>query len=288
MIIVKISGGLGNQLFQYNFGQYLSSRLNTIVKYHPQTNIQINNFTVRDLLLHDFEIKLDIATESEINIFLYKQLLCIVPYKVFRKSVQTLSFLSSHLYVEKKNLQLINPQSVRDNCYYDGYWQSLEYMHSSPKFNLNAINVLKITKLINDIINCNSVSIHVRRGDYLTVKKNENIFYSCDKEYYINSIRYMKKKLKNPVFFIFSDDENWIKANFIGDEFNIVTGNTPSEDMYLMSICKHNIIANSTFSWWGAWLNNSTNKIIIAPHNWYKGTLNSSIKTLIPNSWVLM
>jgi len=119
------------------------------------------------------------------------------------------------------------------------------------------------------IIESNSVSIHVRRGDYIGIKE----FDICSLKYYKNAASYISKLIKNPVYFIFSDDIEWIKINFTFLEKYIIVDNNRFDnsdyfDLFLMTNCKHNIIPNSTFSWWGAWLNQNPNKIVICPEKW--------------------
>jgi len=182
-----------------------------------------------------------------------------------------------------------------NNCYYDGYWQSEKYFKSIEgvlrteleyKAVLNDENAL----LLHDIISNESISVHIRRGDYLSVKVNSKLFSTCSIDYYMHAVNYFLNKYSNSVFYIFSDDIDWAKSNFIGDRFRIIDNNfdNPEIDLYLMSKCKHNIIANSSFSWWGAWLNSNPNKIVFAPQSWYKNKLNESTKDLIPSDWIMI
>jgi len=179
----------------------------------------------------------------------------------------------------------------KDNCYYDGYWQMYKYINGIEKSILREINLNNLLSrtnvdLLHEIQNCESVSIHIRRGDYLSVKSNSNLFYSCDRKYFEQAINIIRKYNSESRFYIFSDDINWAKANIVAHDCFYVSGNNALVDLYLMSHCKHNIIANSTFSWWGAWLNENRNKIVIAPKQWYKGTkLNETTKNLIPDEW---
>ena len=125
------------------------------------------------------------------------------------------------------------------------------------------------TQIFEKIEKTNTVSIHIRRGDYLKDKQRNNI---CNVEYYKLAIEKIKTYIEHPSFFVFSDDINWCKENFQNEEFNFIdwnTGNNSFIDMQLMSNCKHNIIANSSFSWWAAWLNINSNKIIIGPMYWF-------------------
>lgn len=293
MIIVKISGGLGNQLFQYSFGRSLSIKLNTDLKFDIQTNYNYSFFTKRDVALKHFNIDLNLATKKEIRKLKYFENEFFV--RMERKAVQKLPLLNRRYVVQN----LFNNQkripNYKDNCYYDGYWQSENYFKSIEdiirkdlefKFQINQNN-----QTIFDDINSNeSVSIHIRRGDYITIKANSKLFPVCSIEYYRRGINFFVNKFKNPIYFVFSDDIDWAKDNFKGNQFRFVDSNLdcPEIDLFLMSRCRNNIIANSSFSWWGAWLNRNKEKIIIAPKNWYNGKLNDSTIDLIPETWIRM
>ena len=125
-------------------------------------------------------------------------------------------------------------------------------------------------KILDLIHETNSVSLHVRRGDYV---KLQHIHGLCDLDYYAHAIRFITEHLTNPHFFIFSDDIQWVTNNLkIGFSHTFVDinhGHDSAWDMWLMANCKHNIIANSSFSWWGAWLNQNPNKIVVAPAQWF-------------------
>jgi len=137
------------------------------------------------------------------------------------------------------------------------------------------------------IKNKNSVAIHVRRGDYISNPIVNQQFGICSAEYYENAIRDILLKVEMPEFFVFSDDISWCKDNLNVKDINIqyITGFKDYEDLILISQCKHQIISNSTFGWWGAWLNQNPFKIVIAPKIWYiDPTLDTSM--LIPTEWI--
>jgi len=128
-------------------------------------------------------------------------------------------------------------------------------------------------KIIYLIHSCNSISIHIRRWDYITDKQSNDFHWTCNLNYYKKAINIINKKVQNPIFFFFSDDIKWVKENLkIKEKSYYIDWNnadTNYEDMRLMSLCKHNIIANSSFSWWWAWLNKNKEKIVIAPSKWF-------------------
>lgn len=288
MIIVRVSGGLGNQLFQYAFGQYISKGLRVSVKYDLQTNLSLNNFTVRSFGLLNFELDIKVATPDDINSlrFFSSDFFS----RFLRKLVQKFPLLSKSYFVEDKLHQILDNKILKDNCYYDGYWQSYVYPDINKDILIFQICLNKFSvgneKLIERISSTNSISLHVRRGDYISIKKNNDIFHVCSIDYYRNAIELIENKVSNPQYFIFSDDIEWAKQNFIGSKFIFVEGNNPHIDMYLMSNCKNNIIANSTFSWWGAWLNSYVDKIVVAPKLWYVGNINDKLENFIPEQWI--
>lgn len=178
-------------------------------------------------------------------------------------------------------------------CYLQGYWQSQRYfekhlavIRDDFKFKLPLKD--KNVELAARITQVNAVSLHVRRGDYLSNKKATDFHGLCSIDYYGDAIKNISSKIINPVFFIFSDDIAWVREN-LPMEFpcHYVDHNQGIEsfnDMHLMSLCCHNIIANSSFSWWGAWLNTNQDKIVIAPKKWFANSINT--KDLLPDGWI--
>jgi hypothetical protein len=289
MVIVKISGGLGNQLFQYSFGRYLSTIYNTILKLDIQTKNNISGFTNRDVGLDKFNINIEFATSDEI--IRYKWFKSGLLSRVERKLIQAMPFLNIKYIIQSPFCNKFNMNRMRDNCYYDGYWQSEKYFKPIADV-LRSELTLSFSRyqLSDNIISSESVSLHVRRGDYLSIKSNSKLFAECSIQYYFGAINYILEKVSCCTFFIFSDDITWCKDKFKGDNFRYVESNMdcPEVDLFLMSQCKHNIIANSSFSWWGAWLNSNPDKIVIAPKGWYKGRKNRAINELIPSKWIMI
>jgi hypothetical protein len=164
-----------------------------------------------------------------------------------------------------------------DNVYLEGYWQSEKYFSNIESQIRSLYTFPEITDksnldLADKIKSCNSVSIHIRRGDYLSEKNAPMHGNICTKAYYDNAIKYISENVANPQFYIFTDDAEWARQQYKGEEYTIVDQNHADNsfrDMQLMSMCKHNIIANSSFSWWGAWLNPNKDKIVTAPPKWF-------------------
>lgn len=289
MVIVKLIGGLGNQMFQYAFAYAFSQ------KAHTQFKLDISAFESYDLRQYELDcfcILEEIATAKEICQLKYKD------ESFFRKTIRKITRQPqpfADTYYSEKTLLFDNDVfSKRGSYYLDGYWQSQRYFQDYREDLLRLLTLkenfhTKSQQYQQQILNSQSVSIHIRRGDYIANPKTDSIHGTCSISYYKKSISFITKKIKHPHFFIFSDDLIWAKDNlFINEPFTFVELDRDAsdcEEMFLMSHCKYNIIANSSFSWWGAWLNQNPNKIVIAPQYWFRDT---SIKTddLIPESWI--
>ncbi|TDQ09945.1 alpha-1,2-fucosyltransferase [Pedobacter metabolipauper] len=292
MIIVKIWGGLGNQLFQYSFGKCLSLKYNTPLKLDLQFNNQSTKKTKRDFGLKNFNLDLKIATISEIHTFKYFN--SGILSRIERKAVQQMPALNKNMIIEKPFVH-IDPKNLKNNCYYDGYWQSEKYFKPiagilRKELNLDLDLDLKNQQFMRHIDSCESVSLHIRRGDYVSKIPGQNTYKICGMDYYQQAIQYFKEKLTDAVFYVFSDDMEWARANFTGDQFIMVDHNPdqPHIDLQLMSSCKHHIIANSSFSWWAAWLNDFKDKKVISPKSWFNNPNTDLLATnmLIPKAWI--
>ena len=134
-----------------------------------------------------------------------------------------------------------------------------------------------------------SVSVHVRRGDYVNDPKTNAYHGTCSLDYYKKAVEIIRNKVKDPVFFIFSDDAEWVKKNFNIDEQQVLVSEPEklslTEELKLMASCRHSVVANSSFSWWGAWLNNNNEKMVIAPQKWFADPLIDT-SDLIPSAWI--
>lgn len=271
MIVVQLIGGLGNQLFQYAAAKVLA--LETKQKFFIDVS-QFESYKLHNYALNHFNV----ISKT------YKK-----PNRYLRKIK---SFYQKYTFYKEKdfgyNPDLINLKG--DIIFLEGYFQSEKYFIKYEKeiredFELRT-SLKKDTKAaIAKIESVNSVSIHIRRGDYL----NNSLHNTSKDEYYDIALEIIQSKISNPVFFVFSDDMDWVKANFSTKQETIFIdfndASTNFEDLKLMASCKHNIIANSSFSWWGAWLNTNPEKIVIAPKLWFN---DDSINTndIIPTSWV--
>jgi hypothetical protein len=281
MIIIKLQGGLGNQLFQYAFGRMLTNKNNTEL---VLDNTNYPKDKLREFNLHHFNIKARLINDKENIKYNSKVNKLIRKIKRFIKPHQAYTF----------NIKELNK---KDNSYIEGYWQSQKYFYPIEK------DIRKELTLKNHpsktfqseyklIQSCPvSVSIHIRRGDYANNPDITKIFGLCDLNYYKKAIEIINSKYQNCTFFVSSDDTKWAKENIpnIIDKNTVHYVSNPDlsdyEELVLMSKCHHQIIANSSFSWWAGWLNENKNKTIIAPQKWMA---NPKIKTpdIIPDKWI--
>lgn len=279
MIIIKLTGGLGNQMFQYALGRSLSIRHKTKFK------LDISNYKndkLRSYSLSCFDIKTKIATRNELDKF--------IPYSSIQKILEKIkpSTFKRHIIYTNTDYNS-NILKVKNALLY-GYWQSPKYFERHGEiikkdFTLKDEYDDHDHALLEKINQSESISLHVRRGDYVNNPKMHEYYYQCDQDYYNKAIKLIKNKHKNTALFVFSDDIDWAKSNLnLNENTTFIEGKKDYLDMFYMSKCKHNIIANSSFSWWGAWLNINPEKQIIAPKKWYKKT-EQTTKDLIPNTW---
>ena len=295
MIIVSLFGGLGNQMFQYACGKAIATKLGVELKLDislVNDRTPRKDFTYRDYELAVFNIEDEIATEAEVRKFIPNLWNSSEIQRQFYKIKRILT--QKVLYTEKLKFRYNSEiDTVRDNSYIYGYFQTERYFEHIraellERFRLKTQVDEKNAALIKKMQTENSVSIHVRRGDYT----NSPFSLLSVEDYYQKAIDFILEKVEVPVFYIFTNDPEWVEDNFKALQINksIVTinfGNQSYMDMILMSNCRHNICANSSFSWWGAWLNTNPNKIVVTPKSWFKSTeYVESIYDLIPEKWL--
>jgi len=297
MIIVNIKNGLGNQMFQYAFGKVIEWKYQTQV-YFDLLRDDISTPLQTDLDVFNIEPILEAKPQWRIPFLPFsvrqyrdkKLYIHYIYYKLRRK------FQSNKLITERypsKYLKLFNKIDIKKKYYFLGFWQNPAYFIGyedkirdlfSPK-DKNVICSKESTEIINS--QYETVSIHFRRGDYLT----SGFIEPVEKDFYINAIEIIKQKVKNPFFYIFTNDPEWFENEMkIDIPHKLITGNVDKNayiDILLMSKCKHNIIANSTFSWWGAWLNENPDKCVIAPKKWYADEKrNKFASEITPKEWI--
>ncbi|MFN4269016.1 MAG: alpha-1,2-fucosyltransferase [Thermosynechococcus sp.] len=292
MIIAQIVGGLGNQMFQYALARSLAIR--------KKVPLYLDISAYRTYKKHrEFELKRifncagEIATAAHIRSVLGW---CALPgmQGLAKQQSAIRRFLCPQLIFEPHFHYWPKIWEIPDKAYLVGYWQSEKYFSEiadilredfkfrQPLSETNAQWAEKIT-------HCNSISLHIRRGDYVLNPETYKVHGVCDLDYYYRAIEYMTSLIDDPVFFVFSDEIEWAKLNLrVAYPIYYIENNTAQEsynDMRLMSLCRHHIIANSTFSWWGAWLNPFRGKIVIAPQQWFSIKRYNTVD-LIPDSWL--
>ncbi|SKB26520.1 alpha-1,2-fucosyltransferase [Malaciobacter marinus] len=278
MIISKITGGLGNQMFQYAIAKSIAVKNSDIFK------LDITAYETYKL----FDYRLNIFNITE-NIANYDEILNLRgnDNKIF-KVLKKLGLYNKPTYYKEKERTIFDKNVFNyKNIYLDGYWQNEKYFIDIRDILLKELtpkeDISEIAKeYLKNIQNTQSISLHVRRGDYL---KHPEIGV-LDLEYYKKSYEYITREIENPIFYIFSNDLAWCEENFdfIQNKVFVKDTKTEIDDLILMKSCKHNIVANSSFSWWGGWLNENINKIIIAPKQWM--AINPKSYKWIPNSWI--
>lgn len=282
MIIVRLRGGLGNQLFQYALARKLAIERKTDFSFDITGYV---TYPFHKYSLHPFAILERFATEKEIQVVRKPTLLKkVLPY-YFRSSVE-----ERHFHFDKNILK------VPADVYLDGYWQSEKYFSGIEDLLLKEFQITipptdKNRQLAKDIQSVLAVSLHIRRGDYVSNPVSLAFHGVSSLEYYQQAIQRMNHLVEKPNYFVFSDDPVWVRANLsMPDGTVFVEHNGPEknyEDFRLMCLCQYHIIANSTFSWWAAWMNQKSDKIVVAPKKWFKQT-DTDTKDLFPKSWIIL
>ncbi|WP_316820464.1 alpha-1,2-fucosyltransferase [Pedobacter gandavensis] len=281
MIVIQHVGGLGNQMFQYAFGRYLS------IKYKIPLFLDIHHYTYghsnRNFDLEMFKLREVVIGEGRVLIKDHVQHSFRLKERQFHFDKQAFNILDGFNEVTKNQDYLFLLR---------GYWQSYKYFDTikdviKKDFEFKRKLSGKWLELSKEIAKSNAVMINVRRGDYL-----QNLDYHgvVDEKYLFKAMKVLEKRVENPVFYVFSDDISWCRSHLIGySNLHFVDERYYDEKfefyLQLMTCCKHFIISNSTFSWWGAWLSKYQNKIVIAPKKWFVADgLNA--KDLIPKDWM--
>lgn len=293
MVIINLIGGLGNQMFQYAAGRALS------LKRGDPLRLDISGFSNYGLhqgfeLERIFNCTAEIANETDVRGILGWQSSPLIRRVVSRSSMS--AFRRKSFVVEPHFHYWHGINNVPCDWYLSGYWQSEKYFSDVAEqirrdffFRLPLEN--ENSKLANKINQVNAVSLHVRRGDYANNPVTTATHGLCTIDYYRAAIEHVAERVRQPYFFIFSDDITWVKNNLKMDfQHHYVDNNNGAEsynDMRLMSMCNHHVIANSSFSWWGAWLNEDSEKIVIAPKRWFNNHL-AQTKDLFPRGWVCL
>lgn len=289
MRIIKLKGGLGNQMFQYVFAKQIQLLTGEEVKLDYTVYKENGGDKVRKPRILNFNIDLLPAEKEDIK--------HVCKYEHYGDSLSwhykmliLMECVFNSKYYFEKNRQYRDVEKILDYYYYDGYWQSWRYVdrvfNNVKEFLVPKCTISEKTlKEIKQCNNCNSVFMGVRKGDYTAEERHYGVF---DQAYYDQAMSLIEKKVKNPVYYIFSNDIEWVKSNMNFGNHNIIfrTKNdivSDFEELMLMASCKHSIIVNSTYHWWGARLNYYPGKLVIAPDKWFSDGKKIDI---VPPSWL--
>ena len=292
MVIVNVIGGLGNQMFQYALGRALSIQLNEPLR------LDLSGFAGYGLhqgyeLDKVFTCNPAIASAAEVHELMGWRTNQLARKLLARNGLRFLR--GNHFVVEPHFHYWPGIRKVSGPAYLQGYWQSEKYFIDAADairddFTFRRPFSKTNAELATRIGQTEAVSLHIRRGDYASNRKTNATLGLCSPGYYRAAVRYIAERTQSPEFFVFSDDIAWAKDN-IGIEYrcHYIDHNRGVEsynDMRLMSLCQHHIIANSSFSWWGAWLNRHQEKTVVAPSKWFAN--NYLAGDLLPDTWVTL
>jgi hypothetical protein len=291
LIIVRLMGGLGNQMFQYAAGRALALRQRASLK------LDLSGFSAnpkRHYELDAFPIAASMASESELAAFGFHR----AEHRWVQRARRLLRmpkqrrtwpiYHEKHFHFDAAATELHPPVCL------EGWWQTEKYFvdqgeilrrEFTPMAPLEPENAA----LAKQIAEVDAVSLHVRRGDYVAESNTNRVHGTCSVDYYREAVEYITARVQSAHLFVFSDDHDWTRNNLgLAIPATFVSANSVDRgfrDMQLMSRCRHHIVANSSFSWWGAWLNPSPSKIVVAPRRWF-GVSDYDTRDLIPETWV--
>ncbi len=289
MIVIRLKGGMGNQMFQYAFGLQMADLLDTELKVDLSSLLDRSkgDFVYRNYDLPIFKINDSLLMNQQLLKTIYKP-------KVQRVTKWVRQYINSgKTFIKEKHFHF-QPELITiptDNAVYEGWFQSEKYFKNIANIVRKEFEfidpILEISKpLLNEINTSNAICLNVRRTDFLKV----DTLNTTDKHYFFEAAKYMIEHIKNPIFYVFSDDVEWCKKNIVLDAPVTVVGHEHKGQkfgnyMQLMTACKHFIIPNSSYAWWAVWLNKHPNKIVIAPKNWFNdATIDTS--DLVKKEWI--
>lgn len=286
MIIVRLLGGLGNQMFQYALGRHLSleRQVSLMLDTRP-----LDDDALRDYALGNFQVEARVALASDLS--------GLLPWPVhLPRKLAWMPRWPGRVPLLLERGYPFDPavlQAPKSICL-EGFWQSERYFSKVSDqirhdFQLSQPLSKKRQAIAANIAKTNAISVHVRRGDYVSNATTQAFHGTCSPEWYDTTMSKMATEVNSPTFFIFSDDPDWARKNLpVNWPCNFIEPQNDGrdhEDMHLMSLCQHHIIANSSFSWWGAWLNPDPNKRVFAPAQWFANAANDT-RDLLPDDWL--
>jgi hypothetical protein len=287
-VIVGLSGGLGNQMFQYAMGRALSLRLDVPLFLDLSW---FEGATDRAFALMPFSISANLLP-ADGNVKHGRSALREITRKIahhfFTRRLGAKVFRERYFHFDPSVLDL------SESVYLDGYWQSEKYFSGFGKvvaddFSLKSPMTRQSREMLEKISGSDAICLHVRRGDYVSSPSASAVHGLCSIDYYSKALRFVMEGATDPRCFVFSDEPEWVRANLhLPLPTTIVDFNGTDmahEDLRLMSACKHYVIANSSLSWWGAWLGRDPCKRVVAPKQWFMGGTRNT-RDLIPEGWI--
>ncbi len=289
MIIIRLKGGMGNQMFQYAFGKNLAKKLGTEMRMdlHSLLDRSKGDFVYRDYDLPIFNVEHNLIMNPNFLRMIYRPKISVVTRMVRNYINRGMNYL-------KENNFHFDPSLVNhpeDNTIYEGWYQSFRYFEGIENelrkdFTFKNGISSESQNVFQKIKNSNSVCLNVRRTDFLKVD-NLN---TTSKDYFLKAAKFMAEKIDHPHFFVFSDDIEWCREHIVTGYPTEVIGHEHKGErfgnyMQLMIACKHYIIPNSSFAWWAVWLNEHKYKIVVAPKNWFTDT-SLDTSDLVPKEWM--
>jgi hypothetical protein len=269
MIYCFLKGGLGNMLFQIAATKSISLDIGTDFSF-PNLYEHLAYLNNEDF----YNPSLSHSSDYE---KVFKKLPTVKP----TNEAKQLNFPFEYV-----DITLLDSNFIKSDIIINGFFQSEKYFNKHRNKILEMFSISD--EITNHIINVypfildkKVTSVHVRRGDYL---KHPNHHPSQNLDYYTSAIKILEKD--TDLFLVFSDDIKWCQENLIGDNFIYISDEIDYIELYLMSLCKNNVISNSSFSWWGAWMNKNINKKVIAPKLWFGSLINENTSDIIPNNWI--
>ncbi len=289
MKIVRLKGGLGNQMFQYAFAKLLEQLTGEEIRVDYSAYQTLGNDMVRVPRLKKYNLSILEADASEIErICIWKHQGNPFSYR-YKMGILMEEFFNRNYYREHTRTYVVPGKLVRYS-YFDGYWQSYRYVDAvmdilkkefTPNYGLSERTKNKKEEMESQ----NSVFIGVRKGDYSLEAAHWGSFGAG---YYQKAMEYISGRVDTPVFYVFSNDVEWCKGNLDWGRFQVQFRETEQqtddfEELVLMSACRHSIIINSTYHWWGARLNDSKEKIVVAPKEWF---FDHKPIDIVPPNWI--
>lgn len=291
MIIAEVAGGLANQMIIYAAARALSLHKNVELKLDLGA---LQKDKLRKYQMHHLNISAEIASPSEIAKIRRSSKIKIVE-KIKNKLRKKLKIKVPYIYREPLCSYDESFWSLPDDVYIGGNFISTKYFDNIKSILITEFAVQSVLSRTTEEIcesmnNCESVSIHVRRGDFASNPHTNEFHGLIDVDYYSRAMKYVESRISNPSYFLFSDDIAWARENIVSAQpitfVDHIGQEDAYEDMHLMKNCKHNILANSGFGYWGAWLNENAQQIVVAPKKWFANDEINALFDLIPTEWI--